>query len=170
MSEWTADQIEEALKIADGLGLDRIVAHQPQYNMLHRTIEMDIVPLCQSEGIGQLVYQPLAQGVLAGKYPPGWPVPDGSRTTDATGSEFIARLLEELLERVQRLRPLAADAGLSMAQLAIAGVLQRPGITSAIVGASRPEQLTDSVQASGVKLDPDLLAATDAILSDSVQR
>ncbi|MEJ1105559.1 MULTISPECIES: aldo/keto reductase family protein [unclassified Kribbella] len=171
VSEWTADQIRRALEIADSMGLDRIVSNQPQYNMLRRTIESDVVPLCEPEGIGQIVYQPLAQGVLAGKYLPGQPPPAGSRATDATGSEFIERLLyDDLLERVQRLKPLAADAGLSLAQLSIAWVLQQPGISAAIVGGSRPEQLADSAAAAGVKLDPDLLEAIDTILADTIER
>jgi aryl-alcohol dehydrogenase-like predicted oxidoreductase len=150
VSEWTADQIKRALEIADSLGLDRIVSNQPQYNMLRRTIEPDVVPLCSREGVGQVVYQPLAQGVLAGKYLPGQPPPTGSRATDATGSEFIERLLyDDLLERIQLLKPLAADAGLSLAQLSIAWVLQQPGISSTIVGGSRPEQLADSAAAIG---------------------
>lgn len=171
VSEWTADQIRRALEIADSMGLDRIVSNQPQYNMLRRTIESDVVPLCEPEGIGQIVYQPLAQGVLAGKYLPGQQPPAGSRATDATGSEFIERLLyDDLLERVQRLKPLAADAGLSLAQLSIAWVLQQPGISAAIVGGSRPEQLADSAAAAGVKLDPDLLEAIDTILADTIER
>jgi aryl-alcohol dehydrogenase-like predicted oxidoreductase len=171
VSEWTADQIRKALEIADSMGLDRIVSNQPQYNMLRRTIESDVVPLCEQEGVGQIVYQPLAQGVLAGKYLPGQPPPAGSRATDATGSEFIERLLyDDLLERVQRLKPLAADAGLSLAQLSIAWVLQQPGISAAIVGGSRPEQLADSAAAAGVKLDPDLLEAIDTILGDTIER
>jgi aryl-alcohol dehydrogenase-like predicted oxidoreductase len=171
VSEWTADQIMRALEIADSMGLDRIVSNQPQYNMLRRTIEADVVPLCSREGVGQIVYQPLAQGVLAGKYLPGQPPPAGSRATDATGSEFIERLLyDDLLERVQQLKPLAADAGLSLAQLSIAWVLQQPGISSAIVGGSRPEQLADSAAASGVKLDPDLLDAIDTILANTIER
>jgi aryl-alcohol dehydrogenase-like predicted oxidoreductase len=170
VSEWSAEQIKQALEIADSLGLDRIVSNQPQYNMLRRTIEANVVPLCEREGVGQLVYQPLAQGVLAGRYLPGQPPPSGSRATDAAGSEFIGRLLyDELLERVQQLRPLAADAGLTMAQLAIAWVLQQPGVCSAIVGGSKPGQLADSAAAAGVKLDPALLAAVDDILGDAVE-
>lgn len=139
--------------------------------MIRRTIEADVVPLCSREGVGQIVYQPLAQGVLAGKYLPRQAPPAGSRATDATGSEFIERLLYDgLLERVQQLKPLAADAGLSLAQLSIAWVLQQPGISSAIVGGSRPEQLADSAAASGVKLDPDLLDAIDKILDDTIER
>ncbi|MFI7062811.1 aldo/keto reductase family protein [Kribbella sp. NPDC050124] len=171
VSEWSADQIRRALSIADSMCLDRIVSNQPQYNLLRRTIEADVVPLCSSEGIGQIVYQPLAQGVLAGKYLPGQPPPAGSRATDETGSEFIGRLLyDDLLERIQRLKPLAADAGLSLAQLSIAWVLQQPGISSAIVGGSRPSQLADSAAASGIKLDPELLDAIDTILGDTIER
>ncbi|TCO44952.1 aryl-alcohol dehydrogenase-like predicted oxidoreductase [Kribbella antiqua] len=171
VSEWSAEQIKRALEIADSLGLDRIVSNQPQYNMLRRVIEPEIVPLCEREGVGQIVYQPLAQGVLAGRYLPGQPPPAGSRATDATGSEFIERLLyDDLLERVQLLKPLAADAGLSLAQLSIAWVLQQPGISAAIVGGSRPSQLADSAAASGVKLDPGLLVAIDNILGGTIER
>ena len=171
VSEWRAEEIEAALRIADEMGLDRIVSSQPQYSMLWRVIEPEVVPLCEREGIGQIVWSPIAQGALTGKYLPGQPPPEGSRAADATGSGFIARFLEDdVLERVQRLRPLADQAGLSMAQLAVAWVLQNPNVSSAIVGASRPEQVRDNAAAAGVTLDADLMAKIDEVLNDVVVR
>jgi len=171
VSEWTADQIAQALKIADEMGFDRIVSNQPQYSMLWRVIEGQVVPLCEKEGIGQIVFSPLAQGVLTGKYRPGQPPPAGSRATDPAGSGFIQRWLrDDVLERVQRLAPLAAEAGLTMAQLAIAWVLQNPNVSSAIIGATRPEQVRDNVKASGVKLDAELMQKIDEVLGPVVER
>ncbi|MDP4500918.1 aldo/keto reductase family protein [Nonomuraea turcica] len=165
VSDWTAEQIADALRIADDLGLDRIVSNQPQYNMLRRVIEPEILPLCAKEGVGQLVYQPMAQGVLAGRYSPGQAPPAEARR------EFVDRLLtDDVLTRVERLRPIAADLGLSMAQLAIAWVLRGPGVSAAIVGGSRPEQVHDSAAASGVPLGDDVLSAIDEILDDVVER
>ncbi len=169
VSEWRAEEIRAALEIAEQMGLDRIVSNQPQYSMLWRVIEAEVVPLCEEAGIGQVVWSPMAQGVLTGKYQPGQPPPEGSRATDATGSAFVSRWLrDDVLTRVQALRPLAEQAGLTMAQMAVAWVLGNPNVSSAIVGASRPEQLADSVRASGVVLDDDLRAAIDEVLSDSV--
>ncbi len=171
VSEWTAPELAEALRIARDLGLDRIVANQPQYNMLRRVIEPDIVPLCEREGVGQVVFQPLAMGVLTGKYRPGAPIPPGSRATDPVGGQFVNRLLtDEVLTRVQNLRPIAADHGLTLAQLAIAWTLANPNVSAAIVGASRPEQITGSAAAAGVKLGTDALEAIDEILGDIVER
>jgi len=150
----------------------RIVANQPQYNMLWRVIEPEVLPLCRSAGIGQMVFQPLAQGVLTGKYLPGQPPPEGSRASSAgRAPRFIRRVLgEELLERTQRLRPLADEAGLSMAQLAIAWTLQQAGVDSAIIGATRPEQVTENAAAAGVSLSGDLLVKIDAVFGDLVDR
>ena len=171
VSEWRASEIADALRIADQMGLDRLVSSQPQYSMLWRVIEPEVLPLCKEEGIGQIVWSPIGQGVLTGKYLPGQPPPEGSRATDPNGSAFIGRMLrDEVLERVQQLRPLADEAGLTMAGLAVAWVLQEPGVSSAIVGASRPEQLRDSVAAAGVRLDPALLARVDEVLGDGVVR
>jgi aryl-alcohol dehydrogenase-like predicted oxidoreductase len=173
VSEWRAEQIEQALRIADDLGLrSRIVANQPQYSMLWRVIEPEVVPLCEREGIGQIVFQPLAQGVLTGKYLPGQPAPAGSRATaDGRAPTFIARVLgDALLERVQQLVPVAEQAGLTMAQLAVAWTLNQPGITSAIIGASRPEQVRENVGAAGVRLDAEVLKRVDDILEDVVDR
>jgi aryl-alcohol dehydrogenase-like predicted oxidoreductase len=138
--------------------------------MLWRVIEGKVVPASQELGISQIVWSPMAQGVLSGKYLPGQPVPEGSRATDEkSGANFIRSFLrEEVLEAVQRLKPVAAEAGLTMPQLAIAWVLQNPNVASALVGASRPEQLADTVKASGVVLDADTMSAIDAALGDVV--
>ncbi len=171
VSEWKASEIAEALRLAGEMGLDRIVSSQPQYSMLWRVIEPEVLPLCEQEGVGQIVWSPIGQGVLTGKYLPGQPPPEGSRATDPNGSAFVKRFLrDEVLERVQQLRPLADQAGLTMAALAVAWVLQSPGVSAAIVGASRPEQLRDTVKASGVTLDPALLAKVDEVLGDVVVR
>jgi voltage-dependent potassium channel beta subunit len=171
VSEWTADQISEALRIADEMGFDRIVSNQPQYSMLWRVIEGEIVPLCEKEGVGQIVWSPIAQGVLTGKYLPGQPPPEGSRATDPTGSAFVSRMMtDDVLGRVQELRPVAADLGLTMAQLAVAWVLQNRNVSSAIVGATRPEQVRDNVKAAGVKLDAEVLQKIDDILGPVVER
>jgi len=172
VSEWRAPEIEAALRVAAELGLDRIVSNQPQYNMLWRVIEAEVVPLCVREGIGQLVFSPIAQGVLTGKYVPGSPPPEASRATDAAGgSRFIARLLTDpVLIAVQRLRPLADEASLSLAQLAIAWTLQNPAVSAAIVGATRPEQVSENVKASGVLLEPELMRRIDEALGDVVER
>jgi aryl-alcohol dehydrogenase-like predicted oxidoreductase len=171
VSEWRAEEIAAALDLAEELGFDRIVSNQPQYSMLWRVIEAEVVPTCEEAGIGQVVWSPMAQGVLTGKYLPGQPAPEGSRASDPTGSGFISRwMADDVLERVQRLRPLAEQAGLSMAQLAVAWVLGNPNVSSAIVGASRPEQLVDSVAASGVVLDEALRAAIDEVLGEAIVR
>ena len=171
VSEWRAEEISEALRIAGEMGLDRIVSNQPQYSMLWRVIEGEVLPLCRQEGVGQVVWSPVGQGVLTGKYRPGEPHPAGSRAADAEGAAFIKRfLVDDVLERVQRLRPLAEEAGLSMAALAVAWVLQEEGVSSAIIGASRPEQVRDNAAAAGVRLDPALLARVDEVLGDVVVR
>ncbi|TDB91463.1 aldo/keto reductase family protein [Actinomadura sp. 7K534] len=172
VSEWRAEEIERALKIADEMGFDRIVSSQPQYSMLWRVIEAEVVPLCEREGIGQLVWSPIAQGVLTGKYKPGRPLPEGSRATDDKGgANMIKRFLDDdLLTRVQDLEPIADDLGLSMAQLAIAWTLQNPNVSAALVGASRPEQVADNVRAAGVKLDADVLKRIDDVLDPVVIR
>jgi len=170
VSEWTAEQIRAGHALARELRIP-LVSNQPQYSMLWRVIEAEVVPTCTELGIGQVVFSPIAQGVLTGKYLPGQAPPAGSRATDESGSNFIRRLLtDDVLERVQRLRPLADQAGLTMAQLAIAWVLQNPNVSSAIVGATRPEQLRDNVKAAGVKLDADLLKAIDEVLDPVVER
>jgi aryl-alcohol dehydrogenase-like predicted oxidoreductase len=170
VSEWNASQISQALDIADKMGFDRIVSNQPQYSMLWRIIEGEVVPLSEKEGIGQVVWSPIAQGVLTGKYLPGQPPPDGSRATDENGgANMISRWLrDDVLEKVQQLKPLADEAGLSMAQLAVAWVLTNPNVSSAIVGASRPEQVRDNAAAAGKKLEPELLKRIDDVLEGVV--
>jgi aryl-alcohol dehydrogenase-like predicted oxidoreductase len=171
VSEWTAGQMSHALRIAGGRGFDRLVSNQPQYSMLWRVIEAEVVPLCRAEGIGQIVWSPLAQGVLTGKYAPGSTPPKGSRATDQRGAQFIREFMtNDLLGRVQELRPVAAEAGLSMAALAVAWVLQNDTVSAAIIGASRPEQVTENVQGGGVRLDKELMTRIDEILDPVVQR
>ena len=171
VSEWRAEEIAAALRIADEMGFDRIVSNQPQYNMLWRVIEADVLPLCEQEGIGQIVFSPIAQGILTGKYRPGEPLPAGSRATDPSGSGFISRFLsDDLLRAVAGLAPLAAEAGLSLAQLAVAWVLQNPGVSAAIIGATRPEQVRENVKAAGVQLPADLMKRIDEVLGASIQR
>src|SRR5215468_4847917 len=162
VSEWRAEEIAAALRIADEMGLDRIVSNQPQYNMIWRVIESEIVPLCEKEGVSQIVWSPIAQGALTGKYLPGAAPPAGSRATDSTGSRFIADYLsDDILGRVQQLRTVAEAAGLTLSQLAVAWTLQNPNVSAAIVGASRPEQVRENAKASGVSLDPVLMASID---------
>jgi aryl-alcohol dehydrogenase-like predicted oxidoreductase len=171
VSEWRADEIAAALTIAGELGLDRIVSNQPQYNMLWRVIEPEILPLCEQEGIGQIVFSPIAQGVLTGKYRPGAAPPADSRATDPSGSNFIKRwLTDATLEAVSNLSPLAAEAGLSLAQLAVAWTLQHPGVSAAIIGATRPEQVRENVKAAGVRLDPELMKRIDDVLGQVIIR
>ena len=172
VSEWRAEEIAAALRIAGQMGFDRIVSNQPQYNMLWRVIESEVIPLCEKEGIGQIVFSPVAQGVLTGKYRPGEQPPAGSRATDqAGGANFISRWMRDsLLARVQQLKPIADEAGLSMAQLAVAWTLQNPDVSSAIIGATRPEQVRENVKASGVKLDAGLLERIDEVLGDDIER
>jgi aryl-alcohol dehydrogenase-like predicted oxidoreductase len=172
VSEWRAEQIAESLRIAADLGLDRIVANQPQYNMLWRVIEPEVVPLCEKEGIGQVCFSPIAQGVLTGKYQPGTPPPAGSRATDeASGARFISRWMrDDVLTAVQGLLPLAAQAGLSASQLALAWVLQNPNVSTAIAGGSRPEQVRGNAEAAGVRLEADLMRQIDDVLDGVVNR
>jgi len=171
VSEWNAAQIREAVRIANDMGFDRIVSNQPQYNMLWRVIEADVVPASEELGIGQIVWSPIAQGVLTGKYKRGAAAPKGSRATDTTGgSDYVANWLrDEVLEAVEKLEPIAKDMNLTMSQLAIAWVLSNPNVSSAIVGASRPEQITENAKAAGVTLPEDVLSAIDYALGDLVQ-
>ncbi|WP_300601084.1 aldo/keto reductase, partial [uncultured Nocardioides sp.] len=169
VSEWTADQIRAGHPLAKDLGI-QLISSQPQYSMLWRVIEGEVVPACEELGISQIVWSPIAQGVLTGKYQPGQAPPAGSRATDDKGgADMIKRWMDDdLLTRVQQLRPLADEAGLTMAQLAVAWVLQNPNVASALVGASRPEQVEDNVAAAGKKLDADLMKAIDDVLGDAV--
>jgi aryl-alcohol dehydrogenase-like predicted oxidoreductase len=171
VSEWTGDQIRRGAALAAELRVP-FVSNQPQYSTLWRVIEADVIPASLECGLSQIVWSPLAQGVLTGKYRPGEPVPEGSRATDeAGGKDFVGRFLtDEVLTAVQRLAPIADGAGCSMAQLAVAWVLANPGVASAIVGASRPGQLTENVGALDVTLDEDALRAVDEALGDVVVR
>ena len=171
VSEWTAEQIRAGQELAGQMGL-RLVSNQPQYSALWRVIEDEVIPASTELGLGQIVFSPMAQGVLSGKYLPGAEPPAGSRATDGKGGkDMISRWMRpEVLTAVQGLRPVAEEAGLTMPQLAIAWVLQNPAISAAIVGASRPEQLRDTVAASGVTLDESIMTAIDAALGDVVMR
>jgi aryl-alcohol dehydrogenase-like predicted oxidoreductase len=171
VSEWTADQLRAGHQLARELRIP-LISNQPQYNALWRVIEAEVVPTSEELGIGQIVWSPILQGVLTGKYQPGKRPPKGSRATDKKGgATFVGRWLrDDVLERVQQLRPLAEQAGLSLAQLAVAWVLQNPNVSAAIIGASRPEQVTENAAAAGKRLDTDLLKAIDEILEPVVER
>ena len=167
VSEWNADQIRAGHELAVKYGV-QLISNQPQYSMLWRVIEQEVVPTSKQHGLGQIVWSPVAQGVLTGKYKPGAELPAGSRATDDKGgASSIKRFLtDEVLTGVAKLEPIAADLGLTMAQLAIAWVLQNDNVASAIIGASRPEQVGDNVEAAGVKLPAEVMTAIDAALGD----
>ena len=171
VSEWTAPQIAEALRLADDLGLDRIVSNQPEYSILQRRIEDEVVPLCAREGVGQVVWSPLAQGVLTGKYRKGAPPPADSRAASRKMGGFVGHwLTEEVLDAVERLGAVAEEAGMSMAQLALAWVLSEQNVASAIIGATRAAQLEENCQAAGQDLDEDVLAAVDKAVAEVLVR
>lgn len=162
-SEWSPDQIEAAFAIP---GVERFVSSQPQYSMLWRRPEAKVIPVCKAHDVSQIVWSPLAQGVLTGKYLPGQPLPDDSRAASDAMSSAIQRWMEpDTLERVQRLKPIVAEAGCTMAQFALAWVLREPNVASAIVGASRPGQLDDNAAAVDLKIDPALFAQAEAVLA-----
>lgn len=169
VSEWRAEEIRAAAALARELQVP-LVSNQPQYSMLWRVIEAEVVPASKELGLGQIVWSPIAQGVLTGKYLPGQPPPAGSRATDTKGgADFVGRWLrDDVLERVQQLRPIADAAGLTLAQLAVAWVLQNDNVSAAIIGASRPEQVTENVKAAGGRLDSETLAAIDRVLDGVV--
>jgi aryl-alcohol dehydrogenase-like predicted oxidoreductase len=171
VSEWTAQQIQDGHDLAEELGI-HLISNQPQYSMLRRVIEGDVVPICISLGMSQIVFSPIAQGVLTGKYRPGEQPPAGSRATDEKGGADMIKkwMSDDVLKRVQQLVPVAEEAGLSMAQLAVAWVLQNDNVASAIIGASRPEQVHDNAAAAGVKLEEDLLSKIDEVLDPVVER
>jgi aryl-alcohol dehydrogenase-like predicted oxidoreductase len=171
VSEWTAEQIRAAHGLAKELGVP-LVSSQPQYSMLWRIIEDEVVPTCKELGIGQIVWSPIAQGVLTGKYQPGQQPPAGSRATDDKGgANMIKRWMsDDVLTRVQQLRPVADDLGLTMAQLAVAWVLQNDNVSAALVGASRPEQVVENVKAAGVRIPEDAMKRIDDALGDVVTR
>ena len=171
VSEWRAEEIRRGHELARELHIP-FVSNQPQYSMLWRVIEAEVVPTSEELGVGQVVWSPIAQGVLTGKYKPGEQPPAGSRATDEKGgADMVARWLQDdVLTRVQELRPIADEAGLSMAQLAIAWTLQEPNVSSAIIGATKPEQVTDNAAASGVRLSPETMRSVDSALGPVIQR
>ena len=170
VSEWRAEEIAAGADLARQLGI-HLISNQPQYSMLWRVIEDEVVPTSEQEGVSQIVWSPLAQGVLTGKYLPGQQPPADSRAGNATvGGSIQGFMRDDVLTAVQQLRPIADDLGLSMAQLAVAWVLQNPNVAAAIIGASRPEQVHDNVQAAGVTLDDDVLERIDDVLGDVVER
>lgn len=171
VSEWTADQIRAGHALSKELGF-QLISSQPQYSMLWRVIEDEVVPTSAELGISQIVWSPVAQGVLTGKYKPGAPLPEGSRATDTKGgARFIQNFMaDDVLERVQQLAPVAAELDLSLAQLAVAWVLQNKNVAAALIGASRPEQVAENVKASGVVIPAELLARIDTILGGVVVR
>ena len=171
VSEWDANQIRTAHGMAKELGF-QLISNQPQYSMLWRVIEEWVVPTCEELGVSQIVWSPVAQGVLTGKYLPGQPLPKNTRATDNKGgSAMIQRFLnDDVVERVQRLRPIAEEMDLTMAQLAVAWVLQNPNLGCAIIGASRPKQVVENVAATGVVIPPEYLARIDEALGDAVVR
>ena len=171
VSEWTAAQISKALELADLMGLDRIISNQPQYNLVWRVVEEKVIPLCEREGIGQLAWSPLAQGLLSGKYLPGKPPPAGSRAAGVAASQFATgALTDSVLKRIAELGEVAADLALTMPQLALAWVLRNPNVASAIVGATKPEQIAQSATASGIELDDESVERIDRILEPIIER
>ncbi len=170
VSEWNAEQIRAGHSLARELKIP-FVSSQPQYNMLWRVIEAEVVPTSLELGMGQIVWSPIAQGVLTGKYLPGQPPPEGSRAGhEEAGQMLRGRMSDDVLERVQRLKPVAEQVGLSLAQLAVAWVLANPAVSSAIIGASRPEQVTENVKATGQRLSADVLHKIDEVLDPVVER
>jgi aryl-alcohol dehydrogenase-like predicted oxidoreductase len=165
-SEWPVEKVREALELPD---VEKFVSSQPQYSMLWRGPERELIPFCAEHGISQIVWSPLAQGVLTGKYTPGAPPPEDSRMSSERMSYFMDRFRDDtLLRHVQALQPVADELGITMAQLALAWVLREPNVASAIIGASRPEQVADNAAASGIELDEEALARIDETLADSV--
>lgn len=165
-SEWPADQIEKCLQIC-GKGYYAPKGSQPQYSLIHRNIEKDVMPLCHRAGIGQVVWSPLAQGILTGKYKPGQPPPPDSRAQDQRQNQFITRLVQDsqLLQRVQRLVPIAREKNCSLAQLCLVWVLRRPEVTSCIVGATKPNQVEENARASAITLDAEMARRMEEVFS-----
>jgi aryl-alcohol dehydrogenase-like predicted oxidoreductase len=170
VSEWNAQQIREGQRLAQELGF-KLISNQPQYSMLWRVIEEQVVPTSEELGLSQIVWSPMAQGVLTGKYLPGQPAPAGSRAADPDLSGIIEKFMSEAtLTRVQGLKPLADELGITMAQFAIAWVLQNKNVAAAIVGATKPEQITSNLAASGVVIPHEIMAKVDAVLGDVIER
>jgi aryl-alcohol dehydrogenase-like predicted oxidoreductase len=165
VSEWTADQIADAVRLADEMGFDRIISNQPQYSLLWRVIEAEVVPVSQKEGVTQIVWSPLAQGVLTGKYLPGAPPLEGSRATGVEAEEMSWLLRDEVLAPVNEYAELCRQAGYTPAAVALAWVLQNENVSSAIIGASRPEQIAENVKALEIELEPDFVAAIEKVLA-----
>jgi aryl-alcohol dehydrogenase-like predicted oxidoreductase len=171
VSEWTAEQIRAGHALAKELGF-QLISSQPQYSMLWRVIEAEVIPACRQLGISQIVWSPIAQGVLTGKYRPGQPPPAGSRATDVSGgADTLMRrfMTDEVLTRVQAIRPIAESLDLTMAQLAVAWVLQNDDVAAALIGATRPEQVTENVKAAGVRIPQDAMRRIDEVLGDVVE-
>jgi aryl-alcohol dehydrogenase-like predicted oxidoreductase len=171
VSEWTAEQIRAGVQLSREMGF-QLISSQPQYSMLWRVIEDEVVPTSRELGVSQIVWSPIAQGVLSGKYRPGQQPPEGSRATDEKGgADMIKRFLsDDVLERVQQLQPVADELDLTMAQLAVAWVLQNDNVAAALVGASRPEQVSENVKAAGVLIPAELMGRIDELLGDVVER
>jgi aryl-alcohol dehydrogenase-like predicted oxidoreductase len=171
VSEWNAKQLRAGHALAKQLGI-QLISNQPQYSMLWRVIEAEVVPASEELGISQIVWSPIAQGALSGKYLPGAPLPEGTRATDKKGGENTIKrfLADDVLTAVQNLKPVADEAGLDLAQLAVAWVLANPNVSAAIIGASRPEQVVSNAKAAGVSLSPEVLGRIDAVIGDLAER
>lgn len=170
VSEWNAQQIRDGQKLAKEMGF-KLISNQPQYSMLWRVIEEQVIPTSEELGLSQIVWSPMAQGVLTGKYLPGQPAPEGSRAADKDLSGIIEKFMSETtLTRVQGLKPLADELGITMAQFAIAWVLQNKNVAAAIVGASKPEQITSNLAATGVVIPAEIMAKVDEVLGDVIER
>ncbi len=166
-SEWPAERIEAALELQRQNGWAKFVSSQPQYSLVWREPERDVIPVCAANGISQIVWSPLGQGVLTGKYDPDQPPPQGTRATSEEMGGFIQRLMQpDLLRAVQRLKPIAEQAGLSLPQFSLAWILREPNVASAIIGASRPEQVHENAKASGAVVDPSLFDQAEAIIDE----
>lgn len=169
VSEWNAEQIRQGQAIASQMGF-KLISNQPQYSMLWRVIEAEVIPTSVELGLGQIVWSPMAQGILTGKYLPGQPAPEGSRGADPATASIVERFMnEETLTAVQNLRPLAEGLGVSMAQFSLAWVLQNSAVSAAIVGASSAEQITSNIAASGVEIPADVMKAVDEVLAGVYQ-